>query len=209
MFASQQSTPWYRSLAGLIAAAVLLPPLGLALLWTRRDAATKVKILGTLCIVMLGAGYLYLFRAWRMSSINEAHYEALERHRQQQAAAASTGSDQAGVPATAQPVAPGTQPVSGASPAIVAGAPGAPGVPAPEAAHASKNYWTNFRGPNRDGRYDEMAVLTQWPASGLTPAWKQPIGVGYASFVVADGRAHTIEQRRGQEVVTAYDVATG
>jgi len=209
MFASQESTPWYRSLTGLIAASVLLPPLGLALLWTRRDAATKVKILGTLCIVMLGAGYLYLFRAWRISSGNDAHYEALERHRAQQQAAAP--SDQAVVPTNPQPAAATVQPANGASPAIPPGSTAAiaPGAGAPEAAHASRNYWTNFRGPNRDGRYDEMAVLTQWPAKGLTPVWKQPIGVGYASFVVADGRAHTIEQRRGQEIVTAYDVATG
>jgi outer membrane protein assembly factor BamB len=39
--------------------------------------------------------------------------------------------------------------------------------------------------------------------------WKQPIGRGYASFAVASGRAFTIEQRRDQEVVTAYDVETG
>jgi outer membrane protein assembly factor BamB len=39
--------------------------------------------------------------------------------------------------------------------------------------------------------------------------WKQPIGLGYASFVVAGGRAFTIEQRRAQEVAAAYDVATG
>jgi outer membrane protein assembly factor BamB len=54
-----------------------------------------------------------------------------------------------------------------------------------------------------------MAVLTQWPSSGLSPIWKQPVGVGYASFVVADGRAYTIEQRRRQEVVAAYDVSNG
>jgi outer membrane protein assembly factor BamB len=54
-----------------------------------------------------------------------------------------------------------------------------------------------------------MAVLTNWPSQGLTPIWKQPIGQGYSSFSVADGRAYTIEQRRGQEFVTAYDVATG
>jgi outer membrane protein assembly factor BamB len=207
MFASQESTPWYRSLTGLIAACVLLPPLGLALLWARRDAATKLKIVGTLGIVILGASYVYFFRVWRTSSMNDAHYEELERHRaQQQALAAQTGNQQAAVPANAPP---GTV----ASPAVNAASPGsaaAPGtVPPPETAHASRNYWTNFRGPNRDGRYDEMAVLTQWPADGLKPVWKQPIGVGYASFVVADGRAHTIEQRRGQEVVTAYDVATG
>jgi outer membrane protein assembly factor BamB len=39
--------------------------------------------------------------------------------------------------------------------------------------------------------------------------WKQPIGLGYASFVAAGGRAFTIEQRRRQEVVSAYDVETG
>jgi outer membrane protein assembly factor BamB len=54
-----------------------------------------------------------------------------------------------------------------------------------------------------------MQVETNWPAQGLPALWKQPIGVGYSSFVVADGRAYTIEQRRRQEVVTAYDVNTG
>ena len=39
--------------------------------------------------------------------------------------------------------------------------------------------------------------------------WKQPIGLGYASFVVANGLAFTIEQRRNREVAAAYDVATG
>ena len=70
-------------------------------------------------------------------------------------------------------------------------------------------YWTDFRGPRRDGRYAQTPVLTSWPASGLEPLWSQPIGGGYASFVVAEGRAFTIEQRRQQEVVAAYDAATG
>ena len=54
-----------------------------------------------------------------------------------------------------------------------------------------------------------MPILADWPAAGLTPLWKQPVGGGYASFVVARGRAFTIEQRGGQEVVAAYDVPTG
>jgi outer membrane protein assembly factor BamB len=54
-----------------------------------------------------------------------------------------------------------------------------------------------------------MEIQTKWPAQGLAPIWKQPIGVGYASFTVADGRAYTTEQRRRQEVVAAYDVNTG
>ena len=70
-------------------------------------------------------------------------------------------------------------------------------------------YWTDFRGPARDGRYTQGRIRTDWPANGLTPLWRQPIGGGYASFTVAEGRAFTIEQRRDQEVVTAYDVETG
>jgi len=70
-------------------------------------------------------------------------------------------------------------------------------------------YWTTFRGPLRDGTYRERPILTSWPAGGLKPLWKQPIGGGYASFAIARGRAFTIEQRRAQEVVTAYDVDTG
>jgi outer membrane protein assembly factor BamB len=69
--------------------------------------------------------------------------------------------------------------------------------------------WTDFRGPNRDGRYTATPIRTSWPREGLRRLWKQPVGAGYASFVVADGRAFTIEQRRNQEVAAAYDVQTG
>ena len=74
---------------------------------------------------------------------------------------------------------------------------------------ADRAYWTDFRGPERDGRYLETAILTDWPAEGLTPLWRQPVGGGYASFVITDGRAFTIEQRRDEEVVAAYDATTG
>lgn len=70
-------------------------------------------------------------------------------------------------------------------------------------------YWTDFRGPRRDGHYRERPILTNWPAGGLKPIWKQPVGGGYSSFVIAGGRAFTIEQRGQQEVVAAYDMATG
>lgn len=70
-------------------------------------------------------------------------------------------------------------------------------------------YWTDFRGPNRAGEYAESPINTEWPASGLPRLWKQPIGGGYASFTVGEGRAYTIEQRRDKEAVTAYDIETG
>jgi outer membrane protein assembly factor BamB len=134
-----------------------------------------------------------VFGVWKYlrGQSTEAHYAELEQHRQRQAAEAA-----AAPAATAAPV---TQASPGASPGQTAAAPAAP----------TQNYWTNFRGPKRDGNYEAMPVLTSWPANGLTPIWKQPVGLGYSSFTIADGRAYTIEQRRGQEVVAAYDVATG
>ena len=70
-------------------------------------------------------------------------------------------------------------------------------------------YWTGFRGPNRDGHYDEQPINTNWPAGGLRLLWKQPCGGGYSSFSIAGGRAYTMEQRREMEMVVAYDVETG
>ena len=202
MFATEESTPWYRSIAGVVGLSILLPPAGLALLWLRRESSTKSKLLATLGIVVLSAGYLFAYSAWRRSDLNESQYSALEQHRAQQNQAQATSGQPAVATNPAQPAAAtATQP----------GQPGTTAAPGNEAAsaHAARNYWTNFRGPNRDGNYDEMPVMTQWPAQGLAPIWKQPIGQGYASFVVADGRAYTIEQRRGEEFVTAYDVVTG
>ena len=107
------------------------------------------------------------------------------------------------------------QPPSSSSPASapveprVADAPPGTAAPVPVAAPLAAPYWTDFRGPNRDGHYRERPILTAWPSPGLTPLWKQPVGGGYASFVIAHGRAFTIEQRGDEEVTAAYDAATG
>jgi outer membrane protein assembly factor BamB len=79
----------------------------------------------------------------------------------------------------------------------------------PEIKATPVSYWTDFRGPHRDGVYSEGAITTDWPAQGLPRLWKQPIGGGYASFSFGEGRAYTIEQRRDNEAVTAYDPETG
>jgi outer membrane protein assembly factor BamB len=115
--------------------------------------------------------------------------------------------------AAAQTAAPIPAPQTPAPAATTADTP-PPRSEAPAASPAMANsprrdYWPDFRGPRRDGRYDAGSIRTDWPAAGLPLLWKQPIGLGYASFVIADGRAFTIEQRRQQEVVSAYDVDTG
>ncbi len=177
---AKHAHPWHQSLTLMLLSAVLLPLLGLVLLWMRRGSKVRWKILGTVPILGFGVAHLFLFFGLRVEvdgtgsrpiftfGSSASRYAQLEASR------------------AAQPPA---QPVV------------APALTAP--------YWTDFRGPHRDGRYEQTPILTAWPRGGLARLWKQPVGGGYASFVVAEGRAFTIEQRRGQEVAAAYDVTTG
>lgn len=139
-------------------------------------------------VVLDGGGGLHLARL----KPADKHAEDIARHREAQRTAA------ANLPTPATPATAVTEP--GAAPAVTSLA---------VDAKPGSTYWTNFRGPLRDGHYQERPVLTAWPSGGLKPVWKQPIGGGYASFVIANGRAFTIEQRGGDEVATAYDLATG
>lgn len=154
----------------------------------------KILLLVPLTVLVL-IGLVWGFMVWQQSRANEAQYAALEQHRQQQASQPA--------PAAAAPVAATPVPQASASPS-----PGTEAAAQP-AAPSRGGYWTNFRGPRRDGKYDQTPVATSWPASGLPVLWKQPVGVGFASFVIAEGKAYTIEQRRRQEVVAAYDLANG
>lgn len=198
---SSSSTRWYHSVKLVVLTAILLPPLGLVLLWLRRDTQTGVKVFGSLGIAALGAVYGFLIFGGSGNPNSTDHYTELERQRAEQRATAPASP-------TAQNAA--EQPTDSGN----ANRPGNASEPradaaAKTAAKSIRNYWTDFRGPARDGRYDESPILTQWPAGGLPLLWKQPIGGGYASFVVAEGLAFTIEQRRAQEVAAAYDVETG
>jgi outer membrane protein assembly factor BamB len=142
-------------------------------------------------VVLAGGGQPRL----RFTTPGDAQAIVIARHREAQRAqdpAAVTAADDR-APGVAEEVAP-----AATVPERPVQSPAAPAV-----------FWTDFRGPRRDGHYDERAIRTNWPREGLTPVWKQPIGGGYASFAIARGRAFTIEQRAGDEVVAAYDVVTG
>jgi outer membrane protein assembly factor BamB len=210
MFEQTESTPWYRTPTTLVIASILLPPLGLVLLWRHSGLNVQRRVQFSLLLCALVVGYVFLFTIARRNP-NEDHYTELERHRAQQrqqaaqetTAAPADANVQSNVASTTAATAPNSQ-QTGAAPNAATDM-----AHKDEAAKPARNYWTDFRGPTRDGRYDEVAIKTSWPASGLPPMWKQPVGGGYASFVIAEGRAYTIEQRRDQEVVAAYDVETG
>jgi len=185
-------------------AALILPPLGLILLWMTRGVSFLVKAAGSVAILMLAVAHLFLFYGLHVGLTGgfrpifsfpntERHDRELEANRAAQRAAVTSPAP------VAAPVATEPRPST---------APESPTEPAPKAPTGS-TYWADFLGPGRQGHYDQQPILTSWPAGGLPRIWKQPVGGGYASFTVANGLAFTIEQRRRKEVVAAYDVHTG
>ncbi len=198
---SWDESPWVVMLAG-----VVFPPLGLALLWKRKRPGVLLKLAASVAMAAIAVAYLFMFFGLRVeldgsarkpiisfSGSSERHFEELERSRAEQRQLGAGEAVAAAVSEAPRAVAREGEAARGAPPA-------APPVPA---------YWTDFRGPKRDGHYREMPILTDWPAGGLEEIWRQPVGEGYASFVVAGGKAFTIEQRRDHEVVAAYDMETG
>lgn len=144
-------------------------------------------------VVLDGGGTPHL----RFVESAKARAEQIALHREAQRSQAELRAPAADTPAPAPP----DRAPPDAVAVVVSSATALAAGPAP--------YWTDFRGPARDGHYRERPILTDWPARGLTPIWKQPVGGGYASFVIARGRAFTIEQRAAEEVVAAYDIRTG
>ena len=174
-----------RSRLALWLGILIFPPLGLVLLWMR--GGMRVEWNGDV-------------KPYKISFDTRARRDArLEASRKQQRAEAVEAQPPAAAPATPAPPA---TPV-GKTPANVAS------LPASATAQIRPAYWTDFRGPDRAGVYTETPIETTWPAAGLPRLWKQPVGGGYASFTVGEGRAYTIEQRRKREAITAYDVETG
>ena len=53
--------------------------------------------------------------------------------------------------------------------------------------------WPQFRGPRRDGTWDETRILERFPREGLKIRWRQPVGGGWSSPVVVQGRVFVFD----------------
>ncbi|HXV62303.1 MAG TPA: PQQ-binding-like beta-propeller repeat protein [Vicinamibacteria bacterium] len=170
----------------LLVIAFLVPPLGIVLLWARSRASVTVKLLGSLALLVLSFVHLHWLFGLRVEVDGTGarpifSFAARDRHYEAlERSRARQELEASGSSSRGD--------VIGASPSGLA--------------------WPRFRGPSMDGHYPG-SIVTRWPDAGLPLLWKQPVGGGYASFVIAGGRAFTIEQRRDEEVVAAYDLATG
>lgn len=84
-----------------------------------------------------------------------------------------------------------------------------PAAASESAVQVTGNYWTQYRGPGRAGVYDQTSLDLEWEDGRPPELWRQQVGGGYASMVVADSLVFTIEQRRSKEVVAAYGLLSG
>lgn len=64
--------------------------------------------------------------------------------------------------------------------------------------------WPVWRGPNRDGISTEKLAGT-----GVKKLWNTKIGIGFASFTVADGRVYTTGHADGKDTVFCFNAASG
>lgn len=69
--------------------------------------------------------------------------------------------------------------------------------------------WAQWRGPQRDGRSSETGLLQQWPMDGPPVLWRQPIGGGYSSPVVAGGQVYCMDKQAGDERVLCLAAGDG
>ncbi len=73
--------------------------------------------------------------------------------------------------------------------------------------------WPQWRGPNRDGVCGEVGLLQSFPADGLKVRWRAPVGWGFASPVVAQGRVFLhdsdLSDYPGKERLHCWDETTG
>lgn len=55
--------------------------------------------------------------------------------------------------------------------------------------------WPQWLGPKRDGVWRETGIIEKFPADGLKYRWRVPIGGGYSSPSVADGRVYVMDRQ--------------
>ena len=68
--------------------------------------------------------------------------------------------------------------------------------------------WPQWRGPQRDGVVAPAFVPSAWPEKPVR-LWTEPVGEGYSTPVTADGRVFVHARTDPDEVVTAFDLASG
>lgn len=76
----------------------------------------------------------------------------------------------------------------------------------------SASDWPQWRGPNRDGSWDEAGIIKKFDSTTLKPEWSTPVGAGYSGPTVSEGRVYLtsrIEEPDQVEQIHCIDEKTG
>jgi outer membrane protein assembly factor BamB len=73
--------------------------------------------------------------------------------------------------------------------------------------------WPQWRGPNRDASWNETAIMQAFPDRGLEISWSAPVGPGWSSPIVAQGRVCVTDVEIARPIATervlCFDEMTG
>jgi outer membrane protein assembly factor BamB len=73
---------------------------------------------------------------------------------------------------------------------------------------AAAQDWPQWRGPNRDGAVAAFREPAAWPES-LKQHWRVDVGFGYATPLVVGQRVYVFSRQEENEVLSAFDAASG
>ena len=81
--------------------------------------------------------------------------------------------------------------------------------PQPAKSLAAGEAWPGWRGPTGRGIAGKTQLPAAWPKDRPKPFWKAPLGTGWSSPVVADGRVLITDRQGATERTLAFDAETG
>ena len=69
--------------------------------------------------------------------------------------------------------------------------------------------WPQWGGPGRDFRANASGLATKWPDEGPKRLWSRPLGGGFSSIALDEGRLFTMYRSGDDEIVVALSAETG
>jgi outer membrane protein assembly factor BamB len=69
--------------------------------------------------------------------------------------------------------------------------------------------WPSYLGPQGNGVVPNLRLAPDWKTQPPRELWRQPVGIGWASFAVSGRNAVTLEQRGREEWITCRDIVSG
>lgn len=69
--------------------------------------------------------------------------------------------------------------------------------------------WTSFLGNQRNGISDETGLNVNWNEHKPSVLWREPLGGGYSSIVIADGKLWTMATHLNHDYIICLDALSG